>query len=402
MRSAGTGRLTSQAGIDFLKSRPDVDPERIGGIGFSVGGEMLLEAAAKNDDLKAVVSEGAGIRSFKEGLELGGVQKWIQRPMWASTTVGVALWGNSTPPANLADLVGDIAPRAVMFIYAEHGQGGEELNPTYYEAAGEPKELWQTDSSHVAGYDADPDEYAQQVTDFFNEALLAPANALTRCTLDLSVVTGLGCRRGREVLIKVVEAAQPAHEEARRAEAAIVKPAKRMAAPSTPIQATSGPAISRPKGPAAYAVDVMTPTTRPRSASGVSTCIARLPIGLIGPYSSPTNTDSTTISQNGGNNATTPSTTQQMKVAPNEDGSSPDPIDHGGVRQRPDDAAGAHRRHDQSELLRLARRLEVDREDHRLERQVRGDDRARQAARALAAQAAATRTGSLPWCRARR
>lgn len=172
----GWDRATDvEAGIEFLKARPDVDPERIGGIGFSVGGEMLLEAAASNDDLKAVVSEGAGIRSYKEGLELEGAQKWIQLPVWASTTLGVALWGNSTPPANLADLVKDIAPRPVMFIYAERGQGGEELSSKYYEAAGGHNELWQTDSSHVSGYDADPEEYGDRVVAFFNEALLAPA-----------------------------------------------------------------------------------------------------------------------------------------------------------------------------------------------------------------------------------
>ena len=134
---------------------------------------MLLEAAAENDDLKAVVSEGAGIRSYKEGLELGGAQKWIDAPMWGSLTLGIALWGNSTPPANLTELVDDIAPRAVMFIYAERGQGGEELNPTYYEAAGSPKEIWKTDSAHVGGYDADPDEYSERVVDFFDKSLLA-------------------------------------------------------------------------------------------------------------------------------------------------------------------------------------------------------------------------------------
>ena len=46
-----------KAAIDFLQQRPDVDPDRIGGIGLSVGGELMLEAAAKTDDLKAVVSE---------------------------------------------------------------------------------------------------------------------------------------------------------------------------------------------------------------------------------------------------------------------------------------------------------------------------------------------------------
>ena len=39
---------------------------RIGGIGFSVGGEQLLEAAARNHRLRAVVADGAGERSLRE------------------------------------------------------------------------------------------------------------------------------------------------------------------------------------------------------------------------------------------------------------------------------------------------------------------------------------------------
>ena len=44
---------------------------RIGGIGFSVGGEMMLQAAASNAGLRAVVSEGAGVRSVREHLLRG-------------------------------------------------------------------------------------------------------------------------------------------------------------------------------------------------------------------------------------------------------------------------------------------------------------------------------------------
>ena len=40
-----------RAGIDFLKHRADVDPGRIGGLGLSVGGEMMLQTAAETNDL---------------------------------------------------------------------------------------------------------------------------------------------------------------------------------------------------------------------------------------------------------------------------------------------------------------------------------------------------------------
>jgi hypothetical protein len=46
------------------------------------------------------------------------------------------------PPPSLKDLTGRIAPTPVFFIHAEHGQGGEELNPKYYAAARESKTIW--------------------------------------------------------------------------------------------------------------------------------------------------------------------------------------------------------------------------------------------------------------------
>ena len=66
------GDADVKAAIDYLQRRPDVDPERIGGIGLSVGGEMMIETAAETDELAAVVSEGAGARTFSEDMDQEG------------------------------------------------------------------------------------------------------------------------------------------------------------------------------------------------------------------------------------------------------------------------------------------------------------------------------------------
>jgi hypothetical protein len=51
--------------------------------------------------------------------------------------------------------------------------GGEQLNPTYFAAAGEPKTIWQVPgSTHAQGLAARPEEYEQRVIDFFDRALL--------------------------------------------------------------------------------------------------------------------------------------------------------------------------------------------------------------------------------------
>ena len=160
------------AATAFLQHRPDVDRNRIGGIGLSVGGEMMLQAASESNDLKAVVSEGAGSRSVREVIEK---KAWFDLPTYAVLTVGTALFSNLAPPPNLKDLVGRIAPRSVFFIYSTHGVDGEEkqLNPKYYAAAGRPKQSWEIpEASHTGGIVARPKEYERRVVGFFDRALL--------------------------------------------------------------------------------------------------------------------------------------------------------------------------------------------------------------------------------------
>ena len=64
-----SGDRDIKAAIAYLQHRRDVDPGRIGGIGLSVGGEMMIEAAAETDALAAVVSEGAGARAFADEMD---------------------------------------------------------------------------------------------------------------------------------------------------------------------------------------------------------------------------------------------------------------------------------------------------------------------------------------------
>ena len=166
------GEKDLRAALAFLRRQPDVDPRRIGGIGLSVGGELLLQAAAHTDELRAVVSEGAGIRSVREQQETDGARRWLELPTWAMTTLATTVFANRGPPPNLKDLVGRISPRPVFLIYAERGQGGEDLNPEYFAAAGPPRTIWKTDSGHTGGIEAEPREYERRVPAFFDRYLL--------------------------------------------------------------------------------------------------------------------------------------------------------------------------------------------------------------------------------------
>jgi hypothetical protein len=161
------------AAIDFLKQRPDVDAGRIGGIGLSVGGELMLQAAAEGADLDAVVSDGAGTRSVAEQLdEVPSPDKWLTLPFMTTMTAATALFSDSTPPPKLLDLMPKIAPRPVLLIQST-GAANETMNPAYHRAAHEPKQLWRAPADdHMGAITARPKEYEHRVVGFFDEALL--------------------------------------------------------------------------------------------------------------------------------------------------------------------------------------------------------------------------------------
>jgi hypothetical protein len=164
------------AATEYLRSRPDVDPERIGAIGFSIGGEILLEAAAQRDGIKAVVSEGAGERVGE--VDASGARRFLVAAPMAVMTAAMTTFQNHGPPPPIVDRIGSIAPRPVLLVYADPGQGGESVRqPTYFAAAGEPKQIWSVPGAeHTGGLEAQPAEYERRVIAFFDEALLGPAS----------------------------------------------------------------------------------------------------------------------------------------------------------------------------------------------------------------------------------
>ena len=139
-RSEGGGNMLGWGGdkdiiaaVDWLKQRPDVDPRRIGGIGFSVGGELMLEAAAKDPDLAAVVSDGAGARNCtRHKKAFPGAGFWTMSPAFRAHERVGGVFSDTAPPDTLIELVPRIAPRPLLFIWApDGGNATEVLTPEY-------------------------------------------------------------------------------------------------------------------------------------------------------------------------------------------------------------------------------------------------------------------------------
>ena len=169
------GERDVHAAVRFLQGRPDVDPERIGGIGLSVGGEMMIAAAAESTAMKAIVSEGASGRSVRDIVANPGTT-WQEVIGNGIATAGTAVFSNNAPPPDLKSLVPKISA-AVFFVYGERGQPTEEpANKAFYAVARAPRELWEVPGAgHIGGTEAQPLEYERRIVAFFDRTLLGDA-----------------------------------------------------------------------------------------------------------------------------------------------------------------------------------------------------------------------------------
>ena len=111
------GDLDLTAAVDLLSTRSDVDPDRIGAVGLSMGGEQAVGAAAADPRLQAVVAEGAtgrqrGDRGWLPTHVLGQVQRLIDLVTYTATDLLTA----AEPPTVLRDAVRAAAPRPVLLV----------------------------------------------------------------------------------------------------------------------------------------------------------------------------------------------------------------------------------------------------------------------------------------------
>jgi uncharacterized protein len=161
------------AALTFLRRQPEVDGERIGIFGFSVGGQVALRAAVADPAIKAVVADGPGpannldfpqpINRYERLLAI--VDSLLFRAFtWRS---GVAM-----PPA-LGNTIDAIAPRPLLLIATGPADDLEQrMTQQYFDQAAEPKSLWLIpEAGHGGAFAAQPKLYAEKLVGFFDGAL---------------------------------------------------------------------------------------------------------------------------------------------------------------------------------------------------------------------------------------
>jgi uncharacterized protein len=164
--------------IGYLRGRPEVDPERIAVVGFSMGAVASIKAAARCPDIAAVVADSA-YSDFVDAVRysFGRVAVLPHYP-FAPLALRCARWIVHADVSQLrpVDVIRDISPRPLLIT---HG-GADAIVPVQhasllFQAAEEPKELWITPGvGHVGTRDTDPDGYFSRIEAFLRKALVDP------------------------------------------------------------------------------------------------------------------------------------------------------------------------------------------------------------------------------------
>lgn len=165
-----------EAWYQYLISRDDIDPEKIGIIGNSYGGMLSIQYAAQNENIKAVVANCA-FSSMSDTVSTSvrhftGLSDFPFVPLivfWAENMTGIQMEEIDT-----TQWIPNISPRPVFLM-----QGGKdtvispESGQILYDAANEPKELWFDPELGHVGFDKErAEEYETRVSAFFDQYLL--------------------------------------------------------------------------------------------------------------------------------------------------------------------------------------------------------------------------------------
>jgi len=166
------GARDVHAAVDYLRDERGIDDEKIGGLGLSMGGEVMIQAAGESTGLQAIVAEGATARTSDDLGEMPGANGIISSSI--HVTVGLTLrllTGEPTPPP-LKEMVAQIGPRPVLLIAANIGEE-TTLSRMYQEVGGPSFQVWEIpEGDHVGAYDNHAEEYEKRVIAFLDEALL--------------------------------------------------------------------------------------------------------------------------------------------------------------------------------------------------------------------------------------
>ena len=160
--------------VDFLSRQPDVDPHRIAVVGFSMGGEEGLAAAALDARIAAVVSDSGSAMTWSDVSYLAGrrLTETLLAPSFFIAYHAAGLMTTAPEPMPLIEAMTRIAPRPVLLV-ASSEEPEATLIRHLQDAAPATTQLWEPPNTpHMQASYVHQAEWTARVTSFLGDALL--------------------------------------------------------------------------------------------------------------------------------------------------------------------------------------------------------------------------------------
>jgi dipeptidyl aminopeptidase/acylaminoacyl peptidase len=161
--------------VSYVATRKDVDVNRIGVLGISMGGATVILAAAKDKRISAVVDD-CGFSDAPRVIA-ASFETFIHLPAFpfAPVTIGIANLraGINVYQVRPVDVISEISPRPLLIIHQQDDQVVPSDNSVRnFAAARQPKELWLVPGTgHGRSHSTAKSEYESRVTHFFEAAI---------------------------------------------------------------------------------------------------------------------------------------------------------------------------------------------------------------------------------------
>ncbi|MFY1826568.1 alpha/beta hydrolase [Myxococcus fulvus] len=162
-------RRDVRAALEYVRALPDVDPGKVGALGFSIGSAAVAEVAAKDPDVRAVV-----LLSPFNTLWLAAAYDFRRFGVITQTGALVPFWrrGVQLEEVRTIDAVDHIRPRP-LFIVMGTEESGQPLADELFAHVREYAQTWRIQGAGHGGFaTVEPTEYPRRLRAFFDAALL--------------------------------------------------------------------------------------------------------------------------------------------------------------------------------------------------------------------------------------